>query len=130
MVNSVDDCVEKLKLGDIEDIDDQQRFCLNGCLLKKLNLVLKKRSFSFKFLNNKFSSIRFYFQIGDDGKLLANGIDDFFKTVPEQYTNDYPELRKQLTEIAPQLREAKNACDAGQIADPAVGDLFKTEYAE
>lgn len=60
--------------------------------------------------------------------MLPNGIEDFVKNVPEKYHKEFPDLKSELTELTSDLSEAEDACDAGRIADDAVGELFKTEY--
>ncbi|XP_055297162.1 uncharacterized protein LOC129565881 isoform X3 [Sitodiplosis mosellana] len=103
LIQSIDKCLNKLNLTETENMDKQQQACLNGCMLKELKMI------------------------GEDGKLLPNGIEDFIKNIPAEYLKDQSELKADLNKIAPELREAKDACDAGKIANEAVKELFKTE---
>lgn len=68
------------------------------------------------------------FKIGDDGKLLENGIENFSKSIPENYFTEYPTLLNDLKSIAPELLKATDASDAGRIANKFVGELFRTEF--
>lgn len=64
-------------------------------------------------------------QIDEDGKLLPNGIEDFVDNIPIEYRDE--NLLAALNELKPQLLEAKDACEAGEITDELLNDLFETE---
>lgn len=64
-------------------------------------------------------------QIDENGKLLPNGIENLVNNVPSEYRAD--NLLSELNKLKPRLLEAKNACEAGEITDEILGDLFETE---
>lgn len=65
-------------------------------------------------------------QIDENGKLLPDGIDDFVSNLPSELQS--PNLLDELNEIKPKLLEAKDPCEAGEITDDLLGDLFETEF--
>lgn len=61
---------------------------------------------------------------------MPNGVENFVKNLPKEYLTEYPNLGQNLTQIAPELGAAKDACDAGEIASEALQDIFSTEYSD
>lgn len=61
---------------------------------------------------------------------MSNGIENFLKNLPAETLKENPELKSELTEIAPELSVANNPCEAGALASDALEDIFSTEFSE